>query len=159
MPAPLRDLFCETAEVLAVILSLVFLATVYKMGHGLLEPGKAPPTTLLFLKGPFSLAFWLFEVTVGIVLPIFILLYASRKQRMSGIMIAAVMVLVGYFVKEYGYVVASQVYPVLEKGLLSYSPTVMEVLLIGGLFGFFLLIYTLGDRFLPIQEKGDINGS
>ena len=146
------------AEVLAVLLSLAFLAIVYKMGHRLLEPGKAP-TILLFLKGPFGLAFWLFEITVGIVLPIFILLYASRKERMSGIMIAAVMVLVGYFVKEYGYVVASHVYPVLRKGLPSYSPTLTEVLLIEGLFGLFLLIYTLGDRFLPIQETGDINGS
>jgi len=158
MPAPLRGLFCEMAEVLAVLLSLTFLAIVYKMGHGLLEPGKAP-TILLCLTGPFSLAFWLFEITVGIVLPIFILLYASRKERVSGIMISAVMVLVGYFVKEYGYVVVSQVYPVLKKGLPSYSPTLMEVLLIEGLFGLFLLIYTLGDRFLPIQETGDINGS
>lgn len=152
MPDVLEDLFYEIARILAVLLSLAFLAIVYKMSHGLLEPNKAP-TVLLFLKGPFSLAFWLVEIIIGLVLPVSILLYASRKKKISGVMIAAVMALVGYFVKRYDYVVASQVYPVLKKSLPSYLPTFIEVLLVMGLLGAFLLIYTLGDRFLPLKGK------
>lgn len=152
LPVDLKDLFCEMAEVLALLLSVAFLGVVYKMGHGLFEPNKAA-TVLLFLKGPFSLAFYLLEITMGLVLPIFILLYASRKKKMPGIMIGAVMVLAGYFVKRYDYVVASQIYPVIKNPLPSYLPTFIEVLLIGGLLGAFLLTYTLGDRFLPLKEK------
>jgi molybdopterin-containing oxidoreductase family membrane subunit len=151
MPPALRDLFYEMAQILAVLLSVAFLAIVYKMGHGLLEPNKVS-TVLLFLNGPFSLAFWLLEIAMGLVLPIFMLLYASWKKKMSGIMIGAVMALAGYFVKRYDYVVASQVYPVLKEALPSYLPTFMEVLLVAGLLGAFLLIYTLGDRFLPLKE-------
>jgi molybdopterin-containing oxidoreductase family membrane subunit len=139
------------AQILAVLLSVAFLAIVYKMGHGLLEPNKVS-TVLLFLNGRFSLAFWLLEIAMGLFLPIFMLLYASWKKKMSGIMIGAVMALAGYFVKRYDYVVASQVYPVLKEALPSYLPTFMEVLLVAGLLGAFLLIYTLGDRFLPLKE-------
>jgi len=152
MPASLRGLFCEIAQILAVLLSLAFLSVTYKMGHGLLDPSKAA-TVLLFLRGPFSLAFWLLEIAVGLLLPIFILLHASRKKRMSGIMIGAVMVLAGYFVKRYDYVVASQVYPVLKDGLPSYLPTLIESLLVGGLLAAFLLVYTLGDMFLPLKGE------
>jgi len=108
---------------------------------------------MLFLKGPFSLGFWLFEIAIGMVIPIFILLYGARKRKTGGILVASVMVLIGYFVKRYDFVVASQVYPVIKNGLPSYFPAFMEVLLIGGIVGAFLLTYTLGERFLPLKEK------
>ena len=152
IPDALQELFCEMSQILAVLLSLTFLAITYKMGHGLLEPNKAP-AVLLFLNGPFRHAFWLFEIAMGLLLPIFILLYASRKKKMAAIMVAAGMALTGYFVKRYDYVVASQVYPVLKEALPTYLPTFPEVLLVGGLLGAFLLIYTLGDRYLPLKEQ------
>ncbi len=125
------------------------------MGHGLFEPAKAK-TIMLFLTGPFSPAFWLFEIVIGIVLPIVILLYAARQKKITAVMVASIMVLVGYFVKRYDFVVGSQVYPLIKKQgpLSSYLPTFMEVLLIGGLLGTLFLIYTLGVKFLPLKEQG-----
>jgi molybdopterin-containing oxidoreductase family membrane subunit len=140
------------AEILALLLSVEFLFIVYKMGHGLFDPAKAQ-TIMLFLAGPFSLAFWVIEMTVGIILPIFILLYAARHKNINGVLIAAVMVLIGYFVKRYDFVVATQVYPVIKKGLPSYLPAIMEVHLIAGIFGAILLIYTLGEKFLPLNNE------
>jgi molybdopterin-containing oxidoreductase family membrane subunit len=153
IPANVRDLFYEMAEILALLLSLLLLFTAYKMGHGLFEPAKAR-TILLFLNGPFSKTFWIVEIAIGIILPIFILLYSARQKKVAGIFIAAVMVLVGYFVKRYDFIVASQVYPLIKKQqpLSSYLPTVMEVLLISGIIGALLLIYTLGEKFLPLKE-------
>ena len=156
IPAKLRDLFYEMAEILAVLLSVGLLFTIYKLGHGLFEPAKAK-TIMLFLNGPFSLAFWLFEIAIGIVLPIFILLYATRRRKLAGIPVASIMVLVGYFVKRYDFIVASQVYPLIQRQnpLSSYLPTFMEVLLIGGVIGAFLLTYTLGVEFLLLKEEGN----
>ena len=153
IPAKLKDLFYEMAEILALLLSVGLLFTAYKMGHGLFEPAKAK-TILLFLNGPFSLSFWLFEITIGFVLPILILLYAARKRKIAGILGASIMVLAGYFVKRYDFVVASQAYPLIKKQqpLLSYRPTAMEMLLIGGILGALFLIYTLGIKFLPLKE-------
>jgi molybdopterin-containing oxidoreductase family membrane subunit len=126
------------------------------MGHGLFEPAKAK-TIMLLLNGPFSLAFWLFEIIIGIVLPIVILLYAARQRKITGILVASIMVLAGYFVKRYAFVVAAQVYPLIKQQhtLSSYLPTLMEVFLIGGLLGALFLIYTLGVKFLPLKEGGN----
>jgi molybdopterin-containing oxidoreductase family membrane subunit len=155
IPAKLKDLFYEMAGILAVLLSVGLLFITYKMGHGLFEPAKAK-TIMLFLNGQFSLAFWLFEIGIGIILPIFLLLYAARRRKIGAILVASIMVLVGYFVKRYDFVVASQVYPLIkiQKPLTSYLPTFMEVLLVGGIIAAFLLAYTLGVRFLPLKEEG-----
>jgi len=155
IPAKLIDLFYEMAEILALLLSVGLLFTVYKMGHGLFEPAKSK-TILLFLNGPFSLSFWLFEITIGFVLPILILLYSARKRKIAGLLGASIMVLAGYFVKRYDFVVASQAYPLIKKQhpLLSYRPSFMEMLLIGGILGALFLTYTLGIKFLPLKEGG-----
>ncbi|MBW1723852.1 MAG: polysulfide reductase NrfD, partial [Deltaproteobacteria bacterium] len=88
------DLFYEMAEILALLLSVGLLFTAYKMGHGLFEPAKAK-IILLFLNGPFSQSFWLFEITIGFVLPILILLYAARRRKIAGVLGASIMVLAG----------------------------------------------------------------
>ena len=154
IPPKLRDLIYEMAQVLAVLLSLGLLFTAYKMGHGLFEPGKAK-IIMLYLNGPFSTAFWLFEIVIGMVLPIIMLLYAASKRKTSVALVASIMVLVGYFVKRYNFVVVSQVYPLIKKQdlLSSYFPSIMEVLLIAGMIGVLLLAYTLGVKFLPLKEE------
>jgi molybdopterin-containing oxidoreductase family membrane subunit len=155
IPAKLRNLFYEMAQILALLLSIGFLFTAYKMGHGLFEPAKAK-TIMLFINGPFSLAFWLFEIVIGLLLPMAIFIYAARQKKITAMMVASIMVLIGYFVKRYAFVVASQVYPLIKQQhiLSSYLPTLMEVLLIGGLLGALFLIYTLGVKFLPLKEEG-----
>jgi molybdopterin-containing oxidoreductase family membrane subunit len=110
---------------------------------------------MLFLKGPFSLGFWLFEIAIGTVLPILILLYATNKRKITGVLVASVLVLVGVFVMRYDFIVASQVYPVIHSQhlLSSHLPTFMEVILIGGILGALFLSYTMGVKFLPLKEK------
>jgi molybdopterin-containing oxidoreductase family membrane subunit len=153
IPARLKDLYFEMADILALLLSIGFLFITYKMASGLLKPAKAE-IIMLFLNGPFSRAFWGGEIAIGLVLPIPILLYAARKRKMTGVLCASIMVLVGYFVKRYDFVVASQVYPVSRTGLPTYMPTLMEILVVAGLIAGFLLVYTLGEKFLPLKEEG-----
>jgi molybdopterin-containing oxidoreductase family membrane subunit len=150
--AEYTSLIFEMAQVLALLLSIGFLFTTYKMGFGLLNPEKAK-SIMLFLKGPFSLAFWLFEVAIGTVLPIPILLYAVSRRNMTAVLVASSMVLVGVYVMRYDFVVAAQVYPVSKAGLPSYLPAWMEVIFISGVLGALFLTYTLGEKFLPLKEK------
>ena len=153
IPEDYRSLIFEMAQVLALLLSVGLLFTAYKMGFGLFTPAKVKPI-MLFLKGPFSLAFWLFEIGIGTVLPIPILLYAAGRKNITGVLVASSMVLVGVYVMRYDFVVAAQVYPVIKAGLASYLPTFMEVLFIGGVLGALFLTYTLGVKFLPLKEDG-----
>lgn len=152
IPEDYKSLIFEMAQVLALLLSAGLLFTAYKMGFGLFTAEKVKPI-MLFLKGPFSRAFWLFEIAIGTVLPIPILLWATKQKNIIGVLIASMMVLVGVYVMRYDFVVAAQVYPVIKNGLPSYLPTFMEVLFIGGVLGALFLTYVLGDKFLPLKEE------
>lgn len=152
IPKHSKGVLFEMGNILALLLSVEILFIAYKMGHGLLDPVKGK-TILLFLKGPYSPAFWGIEIFIGLVLPIVILLYSIKKERTTGLMIASIMVLIGYFVKRYDFVTAAQVYPAIKNGLPSYLPTLMETLLISGIIAGVFLAYTFGELFLPLNEE------
>ncbi len=100
------------------------------------------------------MAFWVFEIGIGIVLPVFIC-FCGQRRKITGILVASVMVLVGYFVKRYDFVVASQVYPLIKAIPTFFTHTsIMEVYLIGGILEPLFLAYTLGVKFLPLKARG-----
>jgi len=148
----LKALIFEMAQVLALILAVGLLFITYRLCSELLDPLRQGPVRLL-LTGPFSPLFWVFEVVLMSILPIIILLRAVGKKSLFGVQAGAVLVLVGTFVMRYEFVVAGQVFPNIPAGLPSYWPTLMEVFLVAGVFGAFLLIYTLGEKFLSLKEE------
>jgi Ni/Fe-hydrogenase subunit HybB-like protein len=147
----LKTLIFEMAQVLAVVLAVGFLLMIFRLAAGLLDPASRAPTMLL-LNGPFNIGFWGFEVGLMSVLPIYIFIWAAEKKSLNGVLTGAFMVLIGTFVMRYEFVVAAQIYPNIPQGLPSYWPTIMEVFLIIGIFGAFLLTYTLGEKFLALKE-------
>jgi len=155
----LRDLIFEMAKIFALLLSVGFLATTYKLTYGLFTPIKAK-SIMLLIKGPFSFPFYLFEVAIGTVLPIFILLYSVKRESLGGVLTACIMVLVGVFVMRYDFVVVGQVYPLFNpmgKDALeiipSFFPATMEIFLIAGIIAACFLAYTLGVKYLPLKEE------
>lgn len=108
---------------------------------------------MLLLTGPFKMGFWFFEVGFMSLLPIFTLLLASHRRSLNGVLAGAFLVLIGTFVMRYEFVVAGQIYPNIKEGLPSYWPTLMEVFLVVGVLATFLLVYTLGEKFLSITEN------
>jgi molybdopterin-containing oxidoreductase family membrane subunit len=155
----LKDLIFEMAKIFALLLSAGLLFTSYKLGFGLLDPIKAK-SIMLLIKGPFSLPFWLFEIVIGMLFPIFILLYSAKKEKTGGVLAASVMVLVGVFFMRYDFVIVGQVYPIFSpmgKDALvlipSFFPTLMEVFVIAGIIAAFFLFYTLGVKYLPLEEE------
>ena len=159
MSGKLKDLIFEMAKIFALLLAAGFFFTSYKITSGLFDPVKAKSIMLLII-GPFSFPFWLFEVAIGTVLPIFILRYSAKKESLSGVLIASIMVLVGVFVIRYDFMVVGQVYPLFNpmgKDALelipSFFPAIMEIFLIAGIIAAFLLVYTLGVKYLPLKEE------
>jgi molybdopterin-containing oxidoreductase family membrane subunit len=153
----IKDLIFEMAQVLALLLAVGFVLTVYRLTTGLFDPLSREPVMLLMI-GPFSPSFWIFEVALMSVVPAFILLWAARKETLGGVLLGSLLVLIGAFVMRYNFVVAGQVYPNIKEGLASYLPTMMEILIIIGIFGGFLMAYALGEKFLPLKEDAFQHG-
>jgi molybdopterin-containing oxidoreductase family membrane subunit len=148
----LKAVIFEMAQSLAIVLAVGFLLMIFRLSAGLLDPASRAPAMLL-LNGPFSVGFWGFEVVLMTVIPIFVLIWAAEAKSLNGVLTGSMICLIGTFVMRYEFVVAGQVYPNIPQGLPSYWPTIMEVFLIIGVFGAFLLTYTLGEKFLSLKEE------
>jgi len=98
-----------------------------------------------------AISFWGFEIGLGLVLP-FILLVASRLLSVGVMAVAALMILVGQFFSRFNMVVAGQIVPnnhgfVGVPNYFSYSPTLLEYLLVVAGLGVVLLGFVVGERF------------
>lgn len=153
MSDELKELIFEMGNVFVLLLGFGMLFTLYKLTSGALDPVKSK-TVMLFLNGPFSIPFYIFEVGIGTVLPILLTLYSLKKHWMTGLMIASLMALTGLFFMRYDFVVAGQIYPIFNnEPLPQIFPSLIEVFVISGIFGGLLLVYTLAVKFLPLQEE------
>ena len=154
MSHELKELVFEMGNAFVILLGVGMLFTLYKITSGVFHPVKAK-TVMLFLNGPFSIPFYTFEIAVGTVFPVLLLLYSLKRQWMTGLMIASIMALVGLFFMRYDFVVAGQIYPIFNNIPLPATvvPTLMEIFVIAGIFGGLLLVYTLAVKFLPLEEK------
>jgi len=155
MPSPVKEVVFEMSQVLALLLAVGFALTAYRLSTGLFDPLRQGPVMLL-LRGPFSPAFWGFEVGLMSVIPAFVLLWAAMKKKLNGVLLGALMVLAGAFVMRYDFVVGGQVFPNVREGLPSYLPTMMECFIIWGVFSAFLMVCSIGEKVLPLKEKGSM---
>jgi Ni/Fe-hydrogenase subunit HybB-like protein len=151
IPSDVLSLIFEMAQVLALLLAVGVLFITCRIAFGLLNPIQQGPL-LLLLNGPFKIGFWGFEILLMSILPVLILLWATRKQSQTLVFSGCLMVLIGAFVMRYQFVVAGQIFPNITEGLPSYLPTLMEIFVLLGVFSTFLLVYTLGEKYLSLKE-------
>ncbi len=153
MANELKKLIFEMANIFAVLLSVSLLFILYKVSVGLFDPNQSG-AIMLMLKGNFSLSFWAFEITLGTLIPIALILYSLKRQWLWGLVAASVMALIGLFLTRYDFLITGQAFPYFRYSSLdTVLPTLVESLVVGGIFGAFFLVYTLAVKFLPIDEK------
>ncbi|MBI5389737.1 polysulfide reductase NrfD [Candidatus Woesearchaeota archaeon] len=148
----LQKLISELGRILAFVLALGLLFTAWKVVSGAYSAEKLE-SILLLLKGPFSLNFWVFEILLGTLIPVFILLHPRTGRTISGIFTASLLVLIGIFVMRYDFVIAGQILPLLRGGLPSYAPTLFESLIAIGIIALCAFLYTLGVKYFPLLKN------
>jgi molybdopterin-containing oxidoreductase family membrane subunit len=93
----LKALIFEMSQVLAIVLAAGLVLITYRVASGLFDPASRGPV-LLLLNGPFSPGFWIFEVGLMSVLPVFVLIRAASKKSLAGVLTGSLMVLIGTYV-------------------------------------------------------------
>jgi len=143
----------QTAGKIMVLMTfLVILATGWKFANAYCGTDETIMAANTLVNGPLSTSFWLFEVSVGLILPCLILV-GSRLSSIHAMSAAALMILVGQFFSRYNLVVAGQIVPA-NYGLvgvpqhLTYLPSTAEYLLVIGGLGVVGLGFILGERYL-----------
>lgn len=152
----------SAGKILLLMLILISVATFWKMVSyyvGGTNEGRTAADALIY--GPLSTNFKIFEVTIGLILPILILVM-TRLKSVPAMSLAALMTLVGMFFARYDMVVAGQIVPQylgyndLPK-FLHYVPSVAEILVVLGGIGLTGAAFLLGERFFgkAFADHGD----
>jgi len=138
-------------KVLAGLIFLVGVSTAWKFiafYTGGEETGRMAADSLL--TGSLSTNFWVFEICVGMIMPVLILILSGFRsvQAMST---AALLALVGGFFQRYDLVVAGQQVPHFvgfdNLTYLHYFPSLCEFLVLLGAVGLAGAGFLLGERF------------
>ena len=121
------------------------------------------------LTGPFFVSFWLFEIFLGLLLPL-VLLLGNKRKSVRAVALAAALPLLGIFVMRFNFVISGQMLslrPLLgpsgetmvyqppfkgsAAGLLPYTPSIVEVLIVLGAIAAAVLVYSGGQRALKLE--------
>ncbi len=119
-------------------------------------PGLSDANQAVF-AGPLALQFWVVRVGLGLLVPLALLLY-PRTRTPKGLLWSSVLIFVGIFADRCIFVSAGQIVPgtavggVVSTPYAEYVPSLVEIAIIVGAFGIFGLMYTLAERWLPMDE-------
>lgn len=154
--------FTKLLKPLAITLFLFLLAMLFLDLWSLLiaSYSKDTPQALSFAlltSGPLSFNFYFFELFIGLVLPIILLIKASFYD-IKILAFASVLALVGAFFARYDLIIAGELIrvesPYLEKlEYSSYFPSLAELAIFCSAFGVILFVYALGRIFLKLEGE------
>ncbi len=140
-------------QVTIFLISVIIFFTIWKIITGMVSEGKEL-VIMSFLKGNYAVNFWFFEVFLGMLLPL-VLLIRSRGKNFNMILWATGLMMIGIFFMRYDIVIPGQMESVYhslgvveEANLLTYTPSFHEIM--ASLFGigFIGLVYFAGEKML-----------
>jgi len=111
----------------------------------------------MLLTGEFSLPYWGMLI-VGFLLPSVWLISQSIRTKWFSVdrtVIAAVLILVAFWMKRFFIVVPSLLRPLLPFGTGTYNPSWVEWSVVAGTFALTVLLYTIFIKLFPIMELGE----
>lgn len=159
--ARLESTLRDIGKLLVYLLGIGMFFLFWKMSYAWYV-GK--PETMLLLTGPFAINFWGFEILLGYLIPILMIVYSRYNLRVMAY--AAFFALAGLFMSRYDFIIVGQLAPFLgftpfgselggsvtDLGLARYVPNLVEIATGVGLFGFVWTGYILGCKFLPLGK-------
>ncbi|WP_019153177.1 NrfD/PsrC family molybdoenzyme membrane anchor subunit [Robertmurraya massiliosenegalensis] len=110
-------------------------------------------TIKLMMTSSYSWTFWLLQMGFALVIPLILLLLKKTKESIKWLLASAIIVLIGVVGVRFNMVIPTLIMPKLE-GLPfgHYSMNLSEWATTFGLLALCLMIYTIGEKLLPIDE-------
>lgn len=172
---PENEVLVDTLrKLLALFLAILTVFTAWKLISGVQggHYGKYE-VTMAALTGPLFVSFWLFEVLLGLVVPL-VLLLGPWRRSWRAVALAGFLPMLSIFVMRFNFVLQGQMFslkPVVgqlgerytyqpafkgnPEGFLSYTPSLVEALIVVGAIAAASLLYIASQRVLrmPTQEE------
>ena len=147
-----------------LVLALFLLDLLFQVSELLVGFYGAIPSHVagmkLMLKGPFWWVFWIGQVLVGTLLPGWLLI--KRRHDAHLVTLAALCMVVGFFAMRLNIVIPGMAVEEIEglgrafaspRMTVLYMPSLMEWLVSAGVLGLGLVLFGLGERYLPDEQE------
>jgi molybdopterin-containing oxidoreductase family membrane subunit len=152
MDAPMERAIEVVAKLTAFMIAVILFFTAWKLITGFVGSPAKREVIKAMLAGPYAFNFWVFEVIIGMIIP-FAVLLGTRFRNVNMSFFASVLMVIGIFFMRYDLVVEGQIVPVFHelgvndyRGLLSYSPSFHETMIIIGGMGIVASAFLIGER-------------
>ncbi len=167
--APLLD---ALRQLLALFIAVIAFFTVWKTITGVAgQHYHKLEVTLASLTGPLFVSFWVFEILLGMLVPL-VLLLGPWRRSWHAVALGAFLPMLSVFVMRYNFVVSGQMFslkPVVGHagerltysppfkgnvaGFLPYTPSWVEVLVVAGAVAAATLLFVAGLRALRLEKE------
>ncbi|MGA3207466.1 MAG: NrfD/PsrC family molybdoenzyme membrane anchor subunit [Syntrophales bacterium] len=135
-----------------LMVAVIMFFTVWKvLTTAVGGPSKLEAMSAL-INGPYSFNFWVFEIIGGMIIP-FVLFYLSKGKKLIYMFVASAIMIISIFFMRLDLVVVGQIVPLyMDLGVKEfpqlhvYSPSLHEILVVLGGFGFFGIAFLLGEK-------------
>jgi Ni/Fe-hydrogenase subunit HybB-like protein len=143
----------SVAKMGALMMAIIIFFTSWKMITGVTgqPPGKYEAMQAL-LSGPYSMNFWVGEVLLGMIIP-FVIILVVKGKNMNALFIASLAGMIGIFFMRYDLVIVGQLVPAYHgmglvdyPELLTYVPSLHEILVVAGGIAFCGLTFFMGEK-------------
>lgn len=154
IPQEMKEVVIKLSRLLGLFLAIFTLFTIWNLL--IAQYGRMSwefESLMVLINGPLRVPFWVGEILLSLVVPASILVY-TRAQKVWGATAASLSIIIGTFVARYDLVIGGQLVPVIGRQTLwRYIPSMTEILMVLGALALFLLLYSLGNRFLPLDDS------
>lgn len=111
-------------------------------------------TLATMMASSFSWSFWGVQMFFGAAVPLTIVFWKKTNQSVNALLIAAILIVIGIIGVRFNIVVPPLIVPVFhELPWGNYFPSFKEWMVSIGVVSMGLLIYTFGEKLLPIDEN------
>ncbi|MFO7983325.1 MAG: NrfD/PsrC family molybdoenzyme membrane anchor subunit [Desulfuromonadales bacterium] len=142
-----------------LLISVIAFFTTWKFVAGIAgQPGGKYEAVMALISGPYAFNFWFFEVGLAMLLPA-ILFILSKGKNIKMMAFASGIMIVGIFMMRYDLVIVGEVIPVYHElgvnefqHLLSYTPSLHEIVITLGGFGVAFFLFLVGEKLFMGHE-------
>lgn len=154
-----KNMVVSLAKMMVAFLFIDLLLQFYDLLVGWYSLADSSMQSLGTMMGSsYSWSYWGIQMFLGAVVPIFIVFYKKTSHNINALLIAAICVVIGIIGVRFNIVVPSQIVPIMEGWPAGdYYPTFREWMVSVGIVAMGLLIFTIGDRLLPLEENDQID--
>lgn len=152
MEEPMRRALQVTTRIGILLISVILFFTAWKFIIGFAGSEAKIMALNSLIKGPYAFNFWVLEIAIGMVAPL-MLFIRSGGRNLKLMALASAMMMFGIFFMRYDLVVVGQIVPVYYElgvtdypGLLRYTPSAHEILVVLGGIGLAGFIFLLGEK-------------